>query len=52
MPRTAVFGYTDVYLEGERAFIRNQETNLGDLAADANTCVAHEALATAPSWSR
>ena len=29
-----VFGFTDVYLEGERAFIRSQETNLGNLAAD------------------
>ena len=31
-----VFGFTDVYLEGERAFIRSQETNLGNLAADTN----------------
>jgi 2',3'-cyclic-nucleotide 2'-phosphodiesterase (5'-nucleotidase family) len=31
-----VFGFTDVYLEGERAFVRNQETNLGNLSADAN----------------
>ncbi len=31
-----IFGFTDVYLEGERAIIRNQETNLGNLTADAN----------------
>ena len=24
-----LFGFSDVYLEGERAFIRNEETNLG-----------------------
>ena len=35
-----VFGYTDVYLEGERGIIRNEETNLGDLSADANAYVA------------
>jgi 2',3'-cyclic-nucleotide 2'-phosphodiesterase (5'-nucleotidase family) len=29
-----VFGFTDVYLEGERAFVRSEETNLGDLLAD------------------
>lgn len=39
-----VYGYTDVYLEGERAIIRNQETNLGNLSADANSYVAREAL--------
>ncbi|GAA5123355.1 SdiA-regulated domain-containing protein [Luteolibacter yonseiensis] len=31
-----VFGYTSVYLEGERAFVRSEETNLGDITADAN----------------
>ena len=31
-----VFGFTNVYLEGERAFVRNEETNLGNLSADAN----------------
>lgn len=30
-----VVGYTDVYLNGERQYVRTQETNLGDLAADA-----------------
>ncbi|HTE38932.1 MAG TPA: 5'-nucleotidase C-terminal domain-containing protein, partial [Reyranella sp.] len=29
-----VYGFTNVYLEAERAFVRSQETNLGDLAAD------------------
>jgi 2',3'-cyclic-nucleotide 2'-phosphodiesterase (5'-nucleotidase family) len=29
-----VYGFTGVYLEGERAFIRSQETNLGSLSAD------------------
>jgi 2',3'-cyclic-nucleotide 2'-phosphodiesterase (5'-nucleotidase family) len=31
-----IWGYTSAYLEGERAFVRNQETNLGNLTADAN----------------
>ena len=31
-----VWGFSNVYLEGERAFVRSQETNLGDLTADAN----------------
>jgi 2',3'-cyclic-nucleotide 2'-phosphodiesterase (5'-nucleotidase family) len=31
-----VWGFTQVYLEGERAFVRSEETNLGDLTADAN----------------
>lgn len=31
-----VYGYSDVYLEGERNQVRNEETNLGDLTADAN----------------
>jgi hypothetical protein len=29
-----VFGFSNVYLEGERAIIRNEETNLGDLTAE------------------
>ncbi len=32
-----VFGFTDVYLEGERAFVRSEETNLGNLAADSGS---------------
>ena len=39
-----VFGYTDVYLEGERAFVRSEETNLGSLSADANAYAARQAL--------
>ena len=31
-----VYGITNVYLEGERAFVRSEETNLGDITADAN----------------
>ena len=38
-----VKGYTNHYLEGERAFVRNQETNLGNLSADANAFVLGEA---------
>ncbi|WP_375459038.1 choice-of-anchor I family protein [uncultured Enterovirga sp.] len=32
-----IFGFTDVYLEGDRVFGRSEETNLGDISADANT---------------
>lgn len=39
-----VFGYTDVYLEGERTFVRGQETNFGNLSADANGAFAQKAL--------
>ena len=40
-----LYGFTDVYLEGERNLVRNQETNLGNLSADANALAAAEALA-------
>jgi 2',3'-cyclic-nucleotide 2'-phosphodiesterase (5'-nucleotidase family) len=43
-----VFGYTDVYLEGERAQVRTQETNLGNLTADANREAAADALGDQP----
>jgi len=43
-----IYGYTNVYLEGERSFVRNQETNLGNLSADANTFAAREALGEEP----
>ncbi|KAA5605620.1 bifunctional metallophosphatase/5'-nucleotidase [Roseospira marina] len=33
-------GTTDVFLEGRRAQVRTQETNLGDLTADANLALA------------
>ncbi|NDG73957.1 MAG: hypothetical protein EBX49_01150, partial [Synechococcaceae bacterium WB8_1B_136] len=39
-----IFGYTNVYLEGDRVFGRAQEVNLGDLTADANLFVASKAL--------
>lgn len=39
-----VFGFSDVYLEGERIAVRNQETNLGNLSADANAYAAQLAL--------
>ena len=42
-----VFGFTDVYLEGERAFIRSQETNLGSLSADTGIHALKEALGDA-----
>lgn len=37
-----VFGYTDVFLEGRRDGVRGQETNLGDLSADANLWYAEQ----------
>ena len=42
-----VRGYTDVYLEGERNIIRNQQTNLGDIAADSMISAARTALPAA-----
>ncbi len=41
-----IWGYTNVYLEGDRAFGRAQEVNLGDITADANLRAAQEALET------
>jgi len=35
-----IWGYSNVYLEGERNIVRNQETNLGNLSADANLAFA------------
>jgi hypothetical protein len=32
----AILGRTSVYLEGRRGEVRTEETNLGDLSADAN----------------
>ncbi|MBE7382415.1 MAG: 5'-nucleotidase C-terminal domain-containing protein [Leptolyngbya sp. SIO1E4] len=37
-----VFGISDVYLDGRRGSVRTQETNLGNLTADANLEVARE----------
>ena len=36
-----VLGYTGVYLDGRRSQVRTQETNLGDLTADANLWYAN-----------
>jgi 2',3'-cyclic-nucleotide 2'-phosphodiesterase (5'-nucleotidase family) len=35
-----IFGRTDVFLEGRRNFVRTEETNLGNLSADANKWMA------------
>lgn len=35
-----LFGASTVYLEGDRVFVRSQETNLGNLTADANLAYA------------
>lgn len=43
-----IWGYTNVYLEGDRAFGRRQEINLGSLSADANLFAAETALGGAP----
>ncbi|MGG6240907.1 choice-of-anchor I family protein [Nodosilinea sp. AN01ver1] len=37
-----VFGVSDVFLEGRRGAVRSEETNLGNLTADANLAVARE----------
>lgn len=42
-----VRGYTNVYLEGERNFVRNQETNLGNISADSMVTVGKTALPAA-----
>lgn len=36
----AIAGASQVYLEGDRVLVRNQETNLGNLSADANLAFA------------
>ncbi|WP_420142859.1 hypothetical protein, partial [Sphingomonas sp.] len=46
-----IWGYTDVYLEGERAQVRSQETNLGNLSADANLhALAQARISEARTW--
>ena len=47
-----VAGYASVYLEGERTLVRSEETNLGNLSADANSYAAKLALGTAASSTR
>lgn len=44
---SSVFGYTDVYLEGDRVFGRTQEVNQGNITADANAWKARTALGLA-----
>jgi len=39
-----VYGYTNVYLEGDSVFGRTQEVNLGNITADANASKARAAL--------
>ena len=41
---STIYGYTNVYLEGDRVFGRTQEVNLGDITADANSMKAKIAL--------
>lgn len=44
-----VYGITNVYLEGERSFVRSEETNLGDITADANATALRNIIGgTAP----
>ena len=38
-----IFGSTEVYLNGQREFVRTEETNLGNLSADANLAAARAA---------
>ncbi len=37
-----IVGKTDVYLQGDRAQVRTQETNMGNISADANLFVAQQ----------
>lgn len=39
-----VYGFTQVYLEGERSAVRSEETNLGNLTADANAAALRRAI--------
>jgi 2',3'-cyclic-nucleotide 2'-phosphodiesterase (5'-nucleotidase family) len=39
-----IFGFTDVYLEGERAFVRREETNFGNITADANAIALRDII--------
>ena len=41
-----VLGNTEVFLRGDRAFVRTEETNLGDLTADADLAIAQTVDAT------
>ena len=39
---TSIFGFTNVFLEGRRGEVRSEETNLGNLSADANLHAARQ----------
>ena len=39
-----VFGFSDVYLEGDRTAVRTEESNLGNVTADANADALRDAL--------
>lgn len=41
-----IFGYTEVFLEGRRGEVRTQETNFGNLTAEANLAAARTVDAT------
>ncbi|NET59018.1 MAG: bifunctional metallophosphatase/5'-nucleotidase [Symploca sp. SIO2E6] len=41
-----IFGNTEVFLRGDRSYVRTQETNLGDLTADADLAIAQTVDAT------
>ncbi len=43
-----IAGYSDVFLDGLRATVRNQESNLGNLTADANKYAAEQFIAANP----
>ncbi len=47
-----IAGYASVYLEGERTLVRSEETNLGNLSADANAYAAKLALGASASSTR
>jgi 2',3'-cyclic-nucleotide 2'-phosphodiesterase (5'-nucleotidase family) len=38
------YGLTSIFLEGRRAFVRTEETNLGNLSADANLAYAQDVV--------
>ena len=40
--RGNVFGYTNVYLNGERSFVRTEETNLGNMIVDSKVAYAQQ----------
>lgn len=43
---TTFFGQTNVFLDGTRTSVRQQETNLGNLTADANLAIARQSDST------